>query len=226
MQGWTTNPSAGSPAAFTYADYICFASGALIETTDGPQPVENLRAGSRVITLDHGPQAVIWAGSRSLTFDATNENQKPIFLKRNALGAGCPQLDLVVSPQHRIFFQARSSDALAGDDEFFAPASFFTENGAIRVMRGKRSVTYHTLMTARHEIIYANGLAVETFYPGPHGLSLLSPKERLEIHLSLFKIGKPWALDYGAHARPILSHHDFRKLKQLTGSRLCSPQLA
>jgi hypothetical protein len=226
LQGWATNPSAGSPGAFTYADYVCFASGTLIETTDGPQPIENLRTGSRVITLDHGPQTIIWAGSRRLTFDTTDENQKPILLKQDALGPGCPQRDLVVSPQHRIFIRARTSETLAKDDGFLAPAKFFKENSKIRVMHGKRSVTYHTLMTTHHEIIFANGLGVETFYPGPYGLSLLSPKERLEIQLALFERNKFGILNYGRHARPVLNRHALKKLKRVNGRSLRSLQFA
>lgn len=226
LQGWASNPSAGSPGAFTYADYVCFASGTLIETTDGPQPIENLRRGSRVMTLDHGPQTVIWAGSRRLTFDTTNESQKPVLLKRDALGSGCPQLDLAVSPQHRIFIPASASSISDQDAGLLASAKFFIENQSVRIMRGKRSVTYHTLMTARHEIIYANGLGVETFYPGPYGLSLLSPKERLEIHFALFKIGKFGTIDYGRHARPVLKRYDFNELDRVNGRSLRSLQSA
>ncbi len=226
LQGWSTNPSAGSPAAFTYADYVCFLTGTLIETTDGPQPIENLGRGSRVITLDHGPQTVIWVGSRRLMFDAATENQKPILLKKDALGAGCPQQDLAVSPQHRIFVQGRAPATLTHNDGSLAPAKYFTENSAVRVMRGKRSVTYHTLMTERHEIIYANGLGVETFYPGRFGLSLLSPKERLEICFAIFEIGKFGPLNYGCLARPVLNRHGFGELKRMNGLSLRTLQYA
>ena len=222
LQGWTTDPKAGSPGAFTYSDYVCFAAGTLIETTQGPQPVEKLRAGARVVTLDHGPQTVIWVGSRRLILDATNENQKPILIKRNALGPGCPQQDLAVSPQHKVFFQGLSSGPTAPRDGFFAPAHFLLETEAARVMRGKRSVTYQTFMTARHEIIYANGLGVETFYPGPYGLGLLSPEEYLGVYLALFRTGKFGPRTYGKNARPTLTRCDFRKLKRVKGISLCS----
>ncbi|MBM3612938.1 MAG: hypothetical protein FJX19_08220, partial [Alphaproteobacteria bacterium] len=46
---------------------ICFAAGTLILTDRGARPVEGLRAGDGVVTLDRGVQPLRWAGSRVLT---------------------------------------------------------------------------------------------------------------------------------------------------------------
>ena len=44
----------------------CFAPGTLIATPKGEVPVENLRAGDRVITRDNGIQEIRWTGLRAL----------------------------------------------------------------------------------------------------------------------------------------------------------------
>lgn len=45
----------------------CFCAGTLIETPDGPVPVESLVPGDLVITRDHGPQPLRWIGGTRLS---------------------------------------------------------------------------------------------------------------------------------------------------------------
>ncbi len=42
----------------------CFVAGTLIRTPDGDVPIESLRPGDLVLTLDDGPQPLRWVGSR------------------------------------------------------------------------------------------------------------------------------------------------------------------
>lgn len=44
--------------------FVCFAAGSLIDTPQGARPVEALRQGDLVDTLDHGPQPILWTGAR------------------------------------------------------------------------------------------------------------------------------------------------------------------
>lgn len=226
LKGWASSPSATSPAAFTYAEYACFASGTLIATVIGPQPVEKLCVGSSVITLDHGPQPIIWHGSRTLTFGPENEKQKPILFRPDALGPGCPTQELIVSPQHRILLKNGSGDAANDVNEFLGPAKAFATWAGVRVMRGKRSVTYHTLMTERHEVIFANGLGTETFYPGPQSLSFLSPEEISEITTAVSSINRIGPLAYGPPARRILDRRAICNLSSVSGTPMHDLQSA
>lgn len=57
----------------TYAP-VCFGSGTLIKTQDGVRPVEMLRIGDMVLTVDNGLQPIRWIGSlRDLSFRGASE---------------------------------------------------------------------------------------------------------------------------------------------------------
>ena len=44
----------------------CFTAGTCIRTPRGEVPVETLKLGDQVLTLDNGPQEIRWIGKRSL----------------------------------------------------------------------------------------------------------------------------------------------------------------
>ncbi|MFK7835423.1 MAG: Hint domain-containing protein [Sulfitobacter sp.] len=194
----------GDPV-FTYSEYVCFAPGTMIATPTGARPVEALRTGDLVMTLDRGPQPLIWTGARTLTFGPEPHKQKPILIQRDSLGPECPATDLIVSPQHRILFATDAGQALG-------PAKGLLGRKGIRQMNGKRLVRYHKLMAPRHEVLTANGLHVESFYPGRYGLTLLSWVERLQIITLIPGLLNDIDASYGARARRCLNAGDVRKL--------------
>ena len=52
-------------------------------------------------------------------------------------------------------------------------------------MQGVRNVVYYHLVFSQHELIFANGILTESFYPGPMALKSVSPackSELLEIY--------------------------------------------
>lgn len=186
-----------------YSDlYVCFASGTAISVPGGTRAVEDLRPGDPVLTRDSGAQPLIWAGRRSLRFDATNAAQRPIRFAKGCLGAGLPRRDLVTSPQHRIMIQT--------PQEVFCPALAFTCLIGARQMKGKREVTYHALMLSRHHVIYAEGAPVESFYLGSVSKAILSPTERRAIAA----LAPAIARHVGPLARRSLSLRASRKLLQ------------
>ncbi|MEJ6388594.1 Hint domain-containing protein [Gymnodinialimonas ulvae] len=232
LRGWGSSTPANSPGAFTYSEYVCFATGTLIDTPDGPRDVETLAIGDPITTLDHGAQPIIWRSARRLHLGPENEGQKPILLKRDSLGPGCPEADLVVSPQHRILLDPRGGCAQSDGREVFGAAKALAGQHGIRIMRGKRIVTYHTLMTSRHEIIFANGMGVETFYPGPQSLSVLSAQERRDLEARVPSAALGCALTpsiaalrilkYGPLARRVLRPRAIRQLGAAQGVNLRS----
>ena len=185
--------------------FVCFAPGALIKTPHGDTFVQDLRAGHLVETLDQGAQPIAWAGARTLTFPDAPDSQKPYSFKAGCLGTGLPLADLVVSPQHQIL-------CITPDGEQFTLAKSLEQLQGVRQMRGKRSVTYHTLLFRRHEVIFANGLAVESLFPGERSMRLLSPVQRLQVIAQV-----PGILDggFGTQARPTLKCQDAIRLLDL-----------
>lgn len=58
----------------------------------------------------------------------------------------------------------------------------------IRLAKGKRQVTYVHLMFDAHQIIFAEGIPSESFYPGPMALEMLSTAARQEMQLIFPKL--------------------------------------
>ncbi len=81
----------------------CFLAGTLILTPSDERPVEALRPGDRVWTLDDGFQPLYWVGKRALRpAEQQDATTHPIRIPQGALAPGVPQRDLYVSPNHRI----------------------------------------------------------------------------------------------------------------------------
>ncbi|RYG92760.1 Hint domain-containing protein [Loktanella sp. IMCC34160] len=137
----------------------CFAKGTQIETQSGPIPIEALRKGCLIPTLDHGLQALRWVG----------------FTRRIALADGAPVLfprgsvgntrDLLVSPQHRMLLASPMAELMFGANEVLCPAKAMVGVNQIR-RKLMPTVDYYHLLFDQHEIIWANGTPSESFLPG------------------------------------------------------------
>jgi len=169
-----------------FADFPCFTPGTLIQTPRGAIDVIDLAVGDLVSTTDHGPVALTWVGRSELDLSHEPDSKKPILLMQDCLGPGLPSAPLAVSPDHRILVQP---NAIAHDPQL-APAKGLIDLARVRQMRGKQHVTYVSLFTATHQVIFANGLAVETLYPGQEALKRLMPLARASLLAACPKIGK------------------------------------
>ena len=151
-----------------FDDYFtppCFVTGTLIDTPEGPRGVETLAAGDLVTTLDRGPQALVWVGSKHIAPDALATKPAPCPLRLRQNGQ-----TLTVSPQHRILMSGWQAELLCGEDILVA-ARHLVRAGRADVLTldqiGPQGVTYWHLMFNRHEIVTSNGIHSESFCPGP-----------------------------------------------------------
>ena len=197
---------------FNSNQFVCFASGSMISCPDGDRPVEDLREGHLVETLDHGPQPLIWTGHRELTFPESPDTQKPVEIKPGALGPSAPARTLILSPQHRVLLRSNAFIAAAGRSEVLVPAKAMLNRSDVRVMAGKRSVTYHSLLFRRHAVIFANGLAVESLYPGKYAMTLFSRRQQLQILSRIPTLMADPVHGYDLPARPFFGPGAYRKL--------------
>ena len=143
----------------------CFVAGTMIQTQDGDKPVEMIEPGDLVITRDEGPRPVRWVGSRKV--DA-QENFAPIHIRAGTFG---DHGDLLVSPQHRILVRDSLAELLFGEDEVLVAAKDLLNDRSVTRRTGG-TVTYVHLMFDRHQVIYSEGLATESFLPGPQTTNL------------------------------------------------------
>lgn len=157
---------------------VCYASGTLIDTPEGPRAVETLHPGDLVMTLEHGPQPIRWARSSDHPLEDAETVAKPVQIKAGALGRNLPAHDLIVSPQHRILVGDAGQLQHVFETEAFAPAKSLTSLPGIRHMKGKTQITWVHFACDRHEVVTANGCLSESLLLGPMIVNGLSPAER------------------------------------------------
>ena len=180
----------------------CFTAGTHILTAIGPRPIGRLQIGDRVITRDHGAQAIRWIGKTTV---AATGDLAPIHFAQNALGTHDA---FAVSAQHRMLLSGWQCELACADTEALAPAKHLINDTTIRRRTGG-SVTYYHLAFDRHEIINAAGMWSESFHPGDMALGALDHATRAEL-LRLFPDVAAHPRGYGPTARKQMKPHEVR----------------
>lgn len=146
---------------------ICFVTGTLILTPNGAVPVERLHAGDRVITRDHGAQPIQWVGAQPIP---PVRAAAPIRFDTGALDNDRP---LLVSPNHRILLSGPDVALICDAPEVLIGAKKLVGAAGVSVARGD-GLSYHHMLCAHHELIYADGALAETLHPGRQALRAMS----------------------------------------------------
>ncbi|WP_135506815.1 Hint domain-containing protein [Roseovarius aestuariivivens] len=184
---------------------ICFTPGARILTPHGERAIETLKPGDLVITRDNGPQPIRWIGRRIVE---GRGKFAPIAVNSTVVaGAKRP---LLVSPQHRLLFSGYKAELLFGESEVLVAAKHLVDGKDVRVAERVR-VTYFHMMLDRHEVIYAEGAATESFHAGDIGVSALSDQSREEM-FAIFPKLRSSIWTYGDTARVCLRQHEAKLL--------------
>lgn len=158
-------------------DFVCFGPGTLIGTPFGPKRADKLRVGDLVTTLDDGPQPIRWIGKRRLRFDTPHPAQ-PVRIRAGAFGAGLPKRDMLLSPNHRVLVKTSPAHALHDPLGALAPVKALTREKGIRYAAGRRAITYFSFLLPAHAVMIADGIAVESLYPGTATWAGLNGAER------------------------------------------------
>jgi hypothetical protein len=164
---------------------ICFVAGTLIDTPKGPRPVEALRVGDLVLTADDGAQPVRWVGQRRVTRRELRRDPRlwPVTIRAGAFGADMPARDLAVSRQHRILCSGWACELHFAEAEVLVPAVRLVNGDSIRLEEPSGDVTYVHFLCDRHQIVTANGLASESFYPSRLSLGGVAADAQAELLL-------------------------------------------
>jgi len=167
-----TNAAADNTSfTFENAGVVCFTSGTAIRSPHGDILIDDLAVGDLVTTLDNGPQPIRWIGTTRLgaAVLAANPSLRPVLIHRGILGAA---RDLLVSPQHGM---------LITPDHLARAKHLIHGTKGIRIAKGKTHVTYVHLMFESHQIIIAENIPSESFYPGPMALEMMDAQARKEV---------------------------------------------
>lgn len=166
----------------------CFTKGTLIATPRGEVPIETLRVGDLVCTLDHGPQPIRWIGSLEVYLGrhaAGEDTLRPIRITAGALGHNLPKRDLLISRQHRMLISSKIAARMFESDKVLGAAIKLTALPGIFIDTRQRHVEYFHMMFDRHQVVFAEGAPSESLYTGVEALKAVSATSRAEI-LTLF----------------------------------------
>jgi hypothetical protein len=138
-------------------DPNCYLKGTRILTTDGPQPIEEIGIGDRLIVNGkHTTKCVEWIGR--LRYDRGQDEDwpmklRPVRIRCGALRDDVPVADLLVSQNHRLYLGGmliRAGDLVNGTTIDLDPQD------------NEDTLEYYHLLVDGHHIIYANGAPSET----------------------------------------------------------------
>lgn len=186
---------------------ICFTPGTRIRVPGGWTAVERLTPGDRVITRDGGARPLVWVGRMRLRPQrlAAEPWLAPLRIRAHAFGPGRPARELTLSPQHRLLLRDPRAELLFGSPEVLAAAAHLEDGDRVRRCAPRDGVVYLHLCCARHEILCAEGLDVESLRPGPAALAMLAPAARADLCALFPDLAAGGSV---AAARPLLRRHE------------------
>lgn len=188
-----TNSLGQSDTAFVTMTTPCFTAGSFIETPSGPVLIDDICAGDFVLTQSGKAEQVKWVGK---TTRIARGKFAPIEIAPNTLGKHDA---ICISPQHRVVVSDARAELFTGMPETLVAAKHLVNDRTIKVKADGQTVTYIHLMFETHQIVIVNGLASESYYPGPEtmrGFDKSTQDEILELFPQLDVTG------YGLSAMP------------------------
>ncbi|MCT8158780.1 Hint domain-containing protein [Pseudoruegeria sp. SHC-113] len=192
------NDNGTTDTGFVTIDTVpCFVAGTRIRTPDGERAVEALQPGDLVMTHDNGPQPVRWAGRRKVPARGAHA---PVVIRAGAFGN---HGELKVSPQHRVLLRDTLAELLFGESEVLVAAKDLVNDRAIRNVEGGE-VEYVHILFDEHQVVYSEGLATESFLPGPQAVDSFEQDIVAEIASIFPELDPETGLGYGASARRTL----------------------
>ena len=189
----------------TITSIPCFVAGTLIATPHGDKRVEELEPGDMVLTQDNGPQPLRWIGRRVVP---AQDNFAPIRIAADTFGR---HGELLLSPQHRVLICDALAELLFGETEVLVAAKDLVNDRSVRRIEGGE-VEYVHLLFDRHEVIFSEGLATESFLPGPQTTRSFEADLVREICTLFPEIDPETGEGYSPAARRTLKAHEARVL--------------
>ncbi|PTM86479.1 Hint domain-containing protein [Mycoplana dimorpha] len=132
----------------------CFLPGTSILTSKGEVPIEDIRAGDLVQTIDGGVKPVRWVGHRAYKRSGPtwHPNIAPIRIVRHCLDGQTPHRDLYISIGHALYM-----------DGALIEARYLLNGRTIAPTAPNGTIEYFNILLDSHDVIFAEGVPVETF---------------------------------------------------------------
>lgn len=131
---------------------MCLAEGTRVLTFRGYRPVEKLRAGQLIWTIENGFQPLV------AVIRSEPGAEAGYLLPKGVLGNKRP---LLLSAQHRVFLRGPVVELLSGRNGAFALTKHLVGIGGVKAL-GRSNLRFFNLAFNRHEVILAEGALVES----------------------------------------------------------------
>jgi hypothetical protein len=154
----------------------CFTPGTRITTPHGPVAVEALKRGDHVITASGAMRPIIWIGSRAMDFTRHHNpaSVQPIRIAADAIAPGLSERDLILSPDHALWFEGA-----------LVPVKDLVDGALITLERDcAETADYHLGLDA-HDILLAEGAKTESFLDTGHRSIFADRDEAVILHPDL-----------------------------------------
>lgn len=106
---------------------------------------------------------------------------RPVRIRMGALGVERPDQELLVSPEHRMLITGALADDLFNTPEVLVAAKDLVDGRLISTDIFVRDVTYVHLLLPAHSVVWANGVATESFHPANAALQTLDSADRAQL---------------------------------------------
>jgi len=136
----------------------CLLRGTKILTDRGPTPIQDLKLGDLVVTESGRLEPVKWIAKATIAKpDAGDWHEEvlPIRIAQSAIDENLPSRDLYLSPGHCLFI-----------DGYLIPADYLVNGTSIvqAAPSGLDVLDYFHVEFERHEVVYAEGVPVESMH--------------------------------------------------------------
>ncbi|GBR45774.1 Hint domain-containing protein [Neokomagataea thailandica] len=154
----TTNISSIIGGIFGSQYDVCFLAGSQIKTPAGLSNIEDINIGDRVVISTNdtlSDDTVTWVGKAHCTINKDLPDDQagyPVRILKDAIAEGTPFEDLLVTPEHCLFFDGK-----------FIPARMLINNRSVFYDKSYTSYDYYHIETAQHSVITANGVLTESY---------------------------------------------------------------
>lgn len=170
----------------------CFLAGSMISTPEGVRAVEDIRIGDDVTVFDWRKniqinKKVIWVGSKTAHTRADLPEADagyPVRILKDALADGVPYKDMLITPEHCLFFEGK-----------FIPARMLVNGATIFYDTSITTYEYYHVETEEHSVIRADGVLTESYLDTG---SRRSFQQKGNLVTLGFNPAKSWAEDAAA----------------------------
>lgn len=139
---------------------VCFLAGSMVATPDGERAVETMQVGDLVTAYDwqnntYVNRPVVWVGRKHKQIKQgvpVDLAGYPVRVCANAIADGVPYKDLLVTPEHCLFFDGK-----------FIPARMLVNGQSIIYDINISSYDYYHVETEEHSVLTVDGIYTESY---------------------------------------------------------------